>query len=248
MRRAVGALPIVVLATASTAHADLRSFTRTFEYATMPEGHTAVELWHTQTRADSESTSPQLYQGMLEIEHGLTEHFDMGFFTVLEQVAGGDAAQPLHLSAVELQTRYRFSERGERPVDTMIYGGVAKQFGESLYKIEAKLIGARDFGDVSFAANGSVAVKVGKDVDDIGPAFGWAFGVTYQASPRLRIGAETWGAVDDEEAYASAGPALSFAAAPSFWTAVTVGFGLTDEPQGVDHGYFSARAIVGFEL
>ncbi len=42
---------MVIAGTATVARADLRSFTHTYEYATMPAHRTAVELWHTQTRA-----------------------------------------------------------------------------------------------------------------------------------------------------------------------------------------------------
>src|SRR5215216_5201215 len=73
---------------ATPAAADLRSFTHTYEYATMPAHKTAIELWHTQTRATSDKESPNIYEGILEIEHGITDHWDIAFYQVFGSVSG----------------------------------------------------------------------------------------------------------------------------------------------------------------
>lgn len=239
-------------ASTRTAHADLRSFTHTYEYATMPEGQTALELWHTQTRGLSDGSKPSFYQGILEIEHGITEHWDIAFYTVLEQAALSDLeSEPLRMSEAKIETRYRFAERGELPVDTLVYFEGAKAFGESLYELEGKVIGARDFGDVTVAANLIGEVEVGAAVPESELELGFAVGATYQVNPKLRVGVETWAEIEDfEEVYLDAGPAISFAPAANFWTTITLGFALTEreEDLGADHGYFSARAIFGIEL
>jgi hypothetical protein len=237
-----------LLLAAGTAHADLRSFTHTYEYATMPEGKTALEIWHTQTRSTSDSNSPQILESILEIEHGITEHWDLAFYQVFEQVAAGALSENFHLSEAKLETRYRLAERGEWPVDTLLYLEVAKEFGESLYEFEGKVIGARDFGDVTVAANAIVEVKVGKDAAETEPEVGWAIGATYQAHPKVRVGVETWGAYEEEELYANAGPVINLAPASNFWTTLTLGFGLTDEAEGATFGFFSARILFGIEL
>jgi hypothetical protein len=252
MKRALAGF-LTLAASAAAAHADLRSFTHTYEYATMPAHRTAVELWHTQTRATSDKMSPNIYEGILEIEHGITDHWDIAFYTVLAQVSDdmlGDTG--LRLAEAKLETRYRLAERGELPIDTLLYFEVAKEFGESLYELEAKVIGARDFGDVTIAANAITEIVVGKDAAETEPEFGWAVGATYPVHPKVRIGIETWGMIEEGEAYVSAGPAVSFAPASNFWATLTFGFGVTEdareEGEGADHGYFSGRVIVGLEL
>lgn len=241
------ALPLVA-ALASPAAADLRSFTHTYEYATMPARQTAIELWHTQTRATSDKASPNIYEGILEIEHGLTDHWDVALYQVFGQASGSGLA----LTEVKLETRYRFAERGEWPIDTLLYFEAAKEFGESLYEFETKIIGARDFGDITVALNAIAEIKVGSDAEETEPEFGWALGATYPVHPKLRLGVETWGIVEEGEVYASAGPAISLAPAPNFWTTITLGFGVSEdareEGEGAEHGYFSARAIIGIEL
>lgn len=235
------------------AYADLRSFTHTYEYATMPAQRTALELWHTQTRATSDAESPHLYEGILEIEHGLTDHWDVAFYTVFGQVSdemtGGSA---LALTEIKLETRYRLAERGELPIDTLLYFEVAKEFGESVYELEGKLIGARDFGKLTVAANAIAEVVTGKDAEETELELGWAVGATYPVHPKVRVGVETWGVVEEGEAYISAGPALSLAAASNLWATLTLGFGVSEdareEGEGAEHGYFSGRLIVGIEL
>ena len=228
---------------AGTASADLRSFTHTYEYTTMPEGKTAIELWHTQGRATWDKTSPQFFQQIIEIEHGITDHWDFAFYTVFAQVSG-DAmvAEPYHLSETKLETRYRFADRGEWPVDTLIYGEVAKEFGESVYELEGKVIVARDFDKFTAAANAIVEIKVGNDVAETEPELGFALGATYQVHPKFRLGAETWGAVEESELHLSVGPAVSWAPASNLWFALTAGFGISEAEK------FAARAIVGIEL
>jgi len=202
-----------------------------------------IELWHTQSRATWDADSPQAFQGILELEHGLTERWDMAFYTVFEQSSAAMFSEPLHLSEIKLETRYRLAERGEWPVDTLLYGEVAKEFGESVYEVEGKLIGARDFGELTAAVNLIGEIKFGKDVDETELELGYAAGITYPVHPKFRVGAESWGTFEEDEVYLSAGPAVSYAGASNFWVTLTAGFGLTDEADA-----FDARAIFGIEL
>jgi hypothetical protein len=67
--RCVCALAAVGVAIAAgDAAADRRAFTRAYEYATMAEGQTEVELRTTQTRATFDgATSPQRFELELEL-------------------------------------------------------------------------------------------------------------------------------------------------------------------------------------
>jgi hypothetical protein len=235
----------MVSALAATANADRRSFTNTYEYSTVPEGKTAIEMWHTQARDTWKAGSPQRYEQILEIEHGLTDHWDAALYTVLGQVASNDPtiAEPLGLDNMRMETRYRFADRGEWPVDTLAYFEVAKDFGKSVYELEAKAIVARDFDRVTAAANLIGEYRVGHDVMDNKTTLGWATGVTYEVHAKCRLGAETWGEREGGVTYASAGPAISVAPSGNLWLTLTAGFGLNDSAAA-----FSGRAILGIEL
>lgn len=245
MLRFASAVTLAVLAVASsTARADRRSFTNTYEYSTVPEGKTALELWSTQGRRTWDSSSPQFYEQILEVEHGLTDHWDIAYYTVLSEVAG-DAmtSEPLHLDEVKLETRYRLADRGEWPVDVLLYLELSKHFGESHYGIEGKVIVARDFDKLTVAANAISEVVVGNDAAETEPELAVAVGATYEVHPKLRLGAETWGARAEGMNVLSAGPAINVAPSGNLWVTLTAGFGLTDAADK-----FSARAIVGIEL
>jgi len=140
-RLAVGlALLGLVVGLARPAAADRRSFTNTYEYTTVPEGRTALELWHTESRDTWQASTPQRFQEIIEVEHGLTDHWDAAFYTTFGQVSAKDpmTAEAMHLSDVRLETRYRLADRGEWPVDTLLYFEASKAFGASAYEFEGK--------------------------------------------------------------------------------------------------------------
>lgn len=231
-------------AVAGTAAADRRSFTNTYEYSTVPEGKTALEMWATQGRLTWDADSPQFYESILEVEHGLTDHWDIAYYTVMSEVTGaGGAGEGLHLDEVRLETRYRFADRGELPVDLLVYLELSRHFGESVYGIEGKVIAAHDFDKLLVAANAISEIHVGKDVKEIEPELAYAVGASYELDPKLRFGVETWGARDEGTNFASVGPAVSLAPGGNLWVAFTAGFGLTDATEK-----FVARAIIGIEL
>jgi len=234
----------------SLAAADRRAFTRTYEYMTMPKGETEVELYTTQSRATFDDASPESFEFMLELEHGITDRWDISLYHVFEQSTGAgtpaDPGEALHLSEIKLRTRYRFAERGELPVDPVLYVEAIKAFGAGVYEAEAKAILARDFGLVTVAVNPIAELKFGGDVAEPELELGWAAGVTYEVAPSLKVGGETWGAFEVEapdELGASAGPALSWAPSESLWVTTTVGFGLNDNADR-----FSVRGLFGLHL
>ena len=143
----------------------------------------------------------------------------------------------------KLETRYRLAERGEWPVDTLLYLELGKDFGDSIYEIEGKVIGARDFDRLTVAGNLIGEVEVGNDVAESELELGFAAGASYQIATKLKLGAETWGVFEESEMQWSVGPALSAQPGGNLWLALTAGFGLTDEADA-----FSARAIVGIAL
>lgn len=236
--------PVVVPA---VAHADRRAFTHTYEYLTAPEGQTEVELHTEQSRATWGDGAPESYKFQLEVEHGITDRWDVALYHVFEQASGAPAAQvPFHLSEIKLESRYRFAERGELPVDIVAYGELARAFGASVYEAEAKAILARDFGMATVAANLIGEVEFGADVDEPEVEAGWAAGVTYELSPTWKVGAESWGGFEveePEELSAWAGPAASWAPSEKLWITATAGFGLTDESDR-----FVASGLLGFNL
>jgi hypothetical protein len=248
-RFAVGLIVVMVPAVVS---ADRKSFGYTYEYATLPEGQTELEIWHTQSRDTWDKSTPERFEEKLEIEHGITDNWDASMYTVLTQVAASDPAiaEPLSLDAIRLETRYRFADRGQWPVDTVAYFEVAKDFGKSLYELEAKGIFARDFDRVTCALNVIGEVAVGRDVPEAELELGWAAGATYELVPKVKFGVETWGRHEAGQTGWAVGPALSLAPSGRFWLVATAGFGVADHVDSDDFSgaSFSGRIIMGLEL
>jgi hypothetical protein len=244
MPRRSTSLILLVLGT-QTASADLRSFTQTYEYSTTPEGKTDLELWHTQGRRTWDKDTPQTFEQIVELEHGITDKWDLAFYSVFAQSTGDamSAGEPFHFAQTKLETRYRLAERGEWPVDTLLYLEVGKDFGQSVYEIEGKVIGARDFDRLTVAGNAIGEVAVGNNVAESELELGFAAGATYQVTSKIKLGAETWGTYEEKELEWSAGPALSAQPAGALWLALTAGFGISDSADA-----FSARAIIGIAL
>ncbi|MBK7536308.1 MAG: hypothetical protein IPI49_13270 [Myxococcales bacterium] len=236
------------LALPATAQADRRSFTRTYEYTTMPQGQTELEIYSTQSVNRFTEASPRAFELQLEIEHGITDRFDLGLYHVFKQVSAADAmaSQAFHFSDLKLRGRYRFAERGELPVDLLAYLELAKEFGEGVYEAEGKIILARDVGQVLLAANLITEVAFGPDTTETEVELGWAVGAAVEVMPALRLGVETYGgfeAAEPGELAASVGPTISWASSGKLWVAGTAGFGVTDEADR-----FSGRMILGLDL
>jgi hypothetical protein len=245
---AAAASTLALVIAAGDAGAERRSFTRTYEYLTLPARHTELELYTTQARATFDGeTSPQAFELAFAVEHGLTDRWDVSLFHTFTQASdGGGTSSGLAFSRVALRTRFRLAERGSLPVDSVLIAEAGKDFGRGVYALHGRWALSRDVGPVTAVVNLLVDGAVGNDVDEATLDLGWSAGLTYEVLPRWRVGAEGWGDVvrdDDGEPAASAGPALSWAPTTSLWIAATAGFGLTDAADA-----FSARAILGLSL
>jgi hypothetical protein len=231
-------------ALARPALADRRSFTQTYEYMTLPKGETELEFYSTQARSTWDSDTPQRFDFAVEIEHGISHHWDLALYHVFSQTAAGAESQPFGLSEIKLESRYRFAERGELPVDSLLYVEAVKLFGESVYELELKGVVARDVGALTLVANLSGEIAVGKDVDETEVEPGFAAGATYELMPALKLGAEVWGKLDLESSSTevSVGPAVSWSPSPSLFVAGTAGFGFADADA------FALSAIVGLHI
>ncbi|MBK9070525.1 MAG: hypothetical protein IPL79_05930 [Myxococcales bacterium] len=207
------------LSLAASAQADRRAFTRTYEYVTQAEDALELEYYLTQQQTDIQQASTRSIEQQVEIEYGLTNRWDISIYQVYSQPSGG----ALSYSATKLRTRYRFSERGINPVDVLAYFELIRPYAGSSWKLEPKLVLAKDVGKVTLAVNlipeFVFTQASGPDGGTTETEFepGWALGVTYEASPKWKLGGETWGAMEepfDSEARTTelyAGPAVSFA-------------------------------------
>jgi len=230
-------------ALASTATADRRLFTYTYEYKTLPPRSTAIEIWHTEARDTWDPDTLQTLEWILEIEHGLTDRWDAAVYTVFAQTASsmpGVPSEPFTFEELKLETRYRFADRGELPVDLLAYGEVVKQFGTGVYEAEGKAIVARDFDKFTAAVNIIAALEF-----DPAPELevGYAAGLSYELHPKFSVGAETYATITEYAKSFAGGPVLAVAPSSNLWLTFTLGFGFNDEAPAL-----AGRFILGLEL
>lgn len=234
----------LVLFAWSDARADRRSFTRTYEYMTMPKGGLELEFYNTQETGFGDS-DPSALKTQVEVEYGITDRWDLSIYQVFKQAK--DPTDPAGNKAFEyaetkLRTRYRLGERGGWPVDVLLYFELVKAFGATEYEVEPKLILARDFGKVTLAVNLIGALVLVKGAD---PEFekAYAAGLTYEVVPALKLGAEAFGDFETDGGKRYLGPSFSWGPSPAMWVAVNAGFGLTDAARDI-----AVQAIIGLGI
>ena len=238
---------------ASLAHADRRAYGVTYEAVTAPQGELDVETWSTfapQGEVDGGPSSRGVRE-MIEVEYGITDHWDVALYNMFDMITSGDTQSGF--AGFKLETRFRPSDRGEWLVDPVLYLEFQQLFrGDANQKVEAKLIVAKDLGNVNLAAN--VALEEERMAE---PAWNteveYAAGASYALTPAWMIGAEVFGKAEKDEMggienRSWAGPAVSWAGGGrgllrGVWVTVAGGAGL-----GGQADPYYARAIVGFQF
>jgi hypothetical protein len=212
----------------SLAWADRRDFAHVYEYQTMPAHGFDLEFWNTTTLEQFDSLAAMELK--IETEYGITDHWDIALYQILEQ----DAGDALHYAATSLETRYRFAERGQWPIDVLVYLELNKALDSKDFEIEGKVILAKDLGPVTIAANAVSELVLGNGKPYVNPA--WALGVTWEIKPIIHVGAEFFGeftnGVESPDGKmkipAAVGPSISLAPSDQWFIAVNAGFGVTD--------------------
>jgi hypothetical protein len=234
------------------AFADRRAYGTTYEAVTAPRGEIDVETWTTfapNGEVDGGPSSRGMRE-MIEIEYGITDHWDAALYNMLDMITSGDTDSGY--AGFKLETRYRPTDRGQWFVDPVLYLEFQQLFrGDARQKYEAKLIVAKDIGKVNLAAN--LALEEERTTE---PAWNteveYAAGASYALSPAWIVGAEVFGKAEKAEMEienrAWLGPTISWAgggtgALRGVWVTLAGGAGLGGEADP-----YYARAIVGFQF
>jgi hypothetical protein len=231
---------------ALAARADRRTLVRAYEFQTQPQGNLEFEFWN-DVEAPRSSIEDSTIVHRVELEYGLTDRWDVALYHVFAQ--GGPRAnrEPFHFDSWRLETRYRLAEKGEWPIDVMLYGEIERPADFALpFETEEKLILERDLTRrFAVVANFVAAQHLARA--DLGRAFELDLGARYEVFPQLRVAGEFWTTWDyvGETVRRNyfAGPSISVATV-KFWLQVGAGIGL-DSSQ--DQQLF-VRSVLGFNL
>jgi hypothetical protein len=244
MRITIG-LSVALALAAGQARADRRTMIRAYEYQTQPRGNLEFELWNT-IEAPRSSFSDSVLVQRLELEYGITDHWDVALYHVFER--GGPAADfhEYHLSDWQLETRYRLAEKGELPVDVVLYLEIERPVDFSKpFEVEEKLILEKDFGRFALVANLVGAQHLGRA--DLGRVWELDFGGRYELMPQLRLAAEFWTTHEyvgsDVSRNYYLGPSVSVATS-KLWFQIGAGIGL----DAAQDQQMQIRSVLGFNL
>jgi hypothetical protein len=246
MRITIGITFVLVVALAHEARADRRTLIRAYEFQTQPKGNLELELWN-DVEAPRTAFADSVIVTRVELEYGLTDRWDLALYHVFAQ--GGPRAlgpAPFHFDSWRLETRYRLAEKGEWPVDVMIYGELERPADfDQPFITEEKLILEKDFGRFALVAN--VAGEQHLFRADLGRVWEFDLGARYELMPQLRAAVEFWTTHEfigpDVSRNYYLGPSLSVAT-QRIWIQFGVGIGL-DSSQ--DQKMF-IRSVLGFNL
>ena len=244
MRITIGLIG-ALLAAATDARADRRTMIRAYEFQTQPKGNLELELWNDVEAPRSAFTDSTIVT-RVELEYGLTDRWVTALYHVFAQ--GGPQAEPkpFHFDSWRLETPYRLAEKGEWPIDVMIYGELERpaNFNEP-FETEEKLILEKDFGRIALVAN--LVAEQHLFRADLGRTWEVDLGARYELMPQLRAAVEFWTTQEyvgpDVSRNYYLGPSLSVAT-ERVWLQFGVGFGL-DTSQ--DQQMF-IRSVLGFNL
>jgi hypothetical protein len=208
------------------ARADRRIFAFTYPHMTLPQGTLELEHyldlglnnWDNPATPEVERDwSRPSWRHMIELEYGITDRLDFGFYNVFSQAPYGT----LRFDGIMARSRYRFADPGVHAVDTAIYGEVI-YFGDEI-ELEQKVILSKILGRVEIAFNGTI--EEGFEIEDKEWEFTLApsLGIGYHVAPILAFGVEYQGRlkmeVEEVKYFAHYfGPALSVASGPFYWT------------------------------
>lgn len=225
------------LLTATASFADVRSYVWTYEAHTMPRGVAEIETYMTLSSPNSSELEGTVStEHRFEFEMGMTDHFDVGIYQVFSQGPGEDG---LHYDRYQLRLRQRFGEKGQYPVDPLIYFEYQGVPDFSEHVLETKLVLSKDRGPWNFSANPTLEFEFADGETDVEPAY--AVGMRYAVSELLRFGLEAKGS----ESGHLVGPVLSHGRDP-FYLAIGTAFEFAEGDEGGNE--FQLRMILGIGL
>jgi len=227
---------------APEARADRRTFIRAYEYMTQPQGNLELEIWNDVDAPSSGGFDQAAVVSRVELEYGITDHWDFALYHVFEQAPG----ESFKFDSWRLESRYRLFEKDVLPVDIILYLEAERpaDFAEP-WEVEEKVILEKSIGP-SFALVANLVAEQKLFHANEGHLWEIDAGARYEVVPQLRLGAEFW--TTQETAFGVTtgsyylGPSLSWASS-KIWIQLGAGFGVGDSS-----GATFVRSVLGVNL
>lgn len=209
----------------------------------MAKGEAELEHYFTPEVKKVEDDFKILWGHQVELEYGITDRFDVGFYQMFKQ----EPDSLLKYNGYKVRGRYKFGEQGLYLLDPLIYLEFIQKPGE--IEFEEKLILAKNIKKSFLSFNLTLEQELEKEAEEIEVEFiiNPSFGIGYQFSPRLSVGLEFWNHIEIVEGEMEhsaffAGPTISLAGEKVWWT-------LSVLPQITkihdEHSHLMMRSLVG---
>jgi hypothetical protein len=145
----------VILACATTAQADERKFTYSYEAKTLPQGSWEFEQWAT-LRAKREIGKIWFVDLREELEYGVTDRFNIAFYfnweiESIRDVPGVKDETEGEFETISLEFKYKLTDPSADIVGLLAYAEVA--WGPEEQELELKAIVSKQIGKFTFAYN-----------------------------------------------------------------------------------------------
>ena len=236
MKKHLGSIAcfLITFGIAANAHADRRSYVWTYEYQSMPKGRAEIEYYLTEEQKNIEKSKPSTWKHWVELEYGVTDHFDISMYQQFKQSNTADS-NTFDYDGFKVRGRYRILEKGKLFVDTLLYLEYIRN--DNLDKdnvLEAKVILAKDIESFNLAYNQIFKQELaegGKTEHE------YAAGVSCAITPNFKVACETKGNYTDRKYYV--GPTLAWSS-HKFWVSGGALAGLNKRSDDLQ-----ARLIVG---
>lgn len=188
---------LAALAVPGVASATPHPLPFSYPYATLPSGAKEAEQYVdlvpvrvARELPGSTESVPAIRSALTtEVEVGITDRLEAGFYFAFEQSAAG-SGPALRFSGVKQRLRYRFAEQGEWPIDLGVYFEVAELYSE--LELEEKILLSRRFGPVTAVSNLWIEQEFLFQEGEWKHIYHPTLGVTVEASPHVSPGIEYW--------------------------------------------------------
>ena len=155
-------------------------------YQTTRKGELEWEVYSDYNMRDFDNDDTHSFKQQHELEYGLTHRWQWAYYEVFRW----DQPNDWQRDSFKIETKYRFLESGELPVDIALYGEYKNPNGRQKTasdELEGKLILSRDFGLWNVVANLITERKINEHED-----LQWEYtaGISRALNSRVRLGLE----------------------------------------------------------
>lgn len=236
-------ITLILMLSVCHVSADRRNFVWSYEYATMPKGDVEIEQYTTVRMNKEAKHFKETYrEQMFEVEYGITDHFDVGFYQLYRQKPNSI----FEYRGYKLRFRYRFGDEGDFFLDPLLYLEWIQKGDE--IELEEKIILGKSIGNFISAFN--LTLEQEWDGKKLKTIIAPSLGLGYQCSPNFTFGMEALTHMVKEKGKQQnsawfAGPTLSFSGGKAW---ASLGFMPQITNELTDHYQYRIRLIMGIFL